>query len=397
MLIPLTTNVASDRYPWVMIGLIAINTAVFFATGMGSDESTIAWSLEYGNGLHPLQWVSSIFMHAHIAHLVGNMLFLWVFGMIVEARLGWRRFLLAYLGIGIGGSALEQMMTFWFDQGRAIGASGVIFSLLGMALVWAPETEIECHWIVGRWGFARWTEVQISVLWMAVMYIGLNLFAAWRYGFRPNSAAAHTLGALLGIAFGVAMLKLGRVECDGWDLFTIVTGSYLRSSAARRRRSAESDLPPDVSRGDAASSAKAAGFVEQFQVRDDKPGTGAGQTALTDYEQSVKSSTSGQLSESELLRHADRMCGSGFENEAVPLLEEYLRRFERRADLVRLKLAELVIKTQQRPRYGLRLLEALPDGPLKPRYENLRQALTRHATAMIEDGVLELSGSQLAE
>jgi hypothetical protein len=76
----------------------------------------------------------------------------------------------------------------------------------------------------------------------------------------------------------------------------------------------------------------------------------------------------------------------------IPLLEEYLRRFERRADLVRLKLAEVVIKTQQRPRYGLRLLEALLARPLKPPYENVRQALTRHATAMIDDGVLELSG-----
>jgi membrane associated rhomboid family serine protease len=359
---------------------------------MGSDESIVAWGIEYGNGLHPLQWVSSIFMHAHVPHLIGNMLFLWVFGMIVEGKLGWWRFLAAYLGLGIAECAAEQMMTFWFDHGQAIGASGVIFSLLGMALVWAPETEIECQWIVGRLGFARWTDIQISVLWMAITYIGLNGVAAWRFGFRPNSAAAHTLGALFGIALGIAMLRLRLVECNGWDLFTVMTGDYLRSSAARRARSSGPAVPLDVSRGDAASSPSATAFVDQFGPPVQNAATRVGQTALSDYERAVSSSQSGQLTESELLRHADRMCAGGFENEAVPLLEEYLHRFERRADIVRLKLAEVTISTQKRPQYGLRLLGELPAGPLKPRHEKLRQALTRKAEAMIADGVLELSG-----
>jgi hypothetical protein len=73
-------------------------------------------------------------------------------------------------------------------------------------------------------------------------------------------------------------------------------------------------------------------------------------------------------------------------------LEEYLKRFEKRADIVRLKLAEILIKTQQRPQYGLRVLDGLPKARLKPRYAKLRQALAHQAQAMIADGVLELSG-----
>lgn len=391
MLIPCATDAALDRYPWATIGLIAVNSVVFFATGMGSEEGILAWGVEFGNGLHPLQWITAIFMHADIGHLVGNMVFLWVFGMIVEGKLGWWKFLAAYLGIGISETAAEQMMTFWFGHGRAIGASGVIFSLLGMALVWAPETEIECQWIVGRFGFVRWTEIQISVLWMAIIYIGLNVFAAWRYGFQPNAAAAHSLGAVFGFVFGVALLKLHLVNCDGWDLFTVMTGSYLPASAARRIRSAGPDVR-DVSRGDAASSANAAAFVEQYRKQGEGPAMQAGHTAVTEYEQAIRSSKSGQLSEPELIRHADRMCTIGFENEAVPLLEEYLSRFNQRADIVRLKLAEVVIKVQQRPQYGLRVLNELPSGPLKPRYEKQRQVLAQKAQAMIADGVLELSG-----
>jgi membrane associated rhomboid family serine protease len=376
--------------------LIAVNTAVFFATGMGDEAGIVAYGVEFGNSVHPLQWITSIFMHAHLGHLIGNMLFLWVFGMIVEGKLGWWKFLAVYLGLGISETATGQMMLYWFDHGRAIGASAVIFSLLGMCLVWAPETEIECQWIGSSYfGMVRWGEIQISVLWMGIIYIGLNGFAAWRYGFRPNSAAAHTLGAAfgfaLGFALGVAFLKLRWLDCDGWDLFSIMSGSYLKQNAARRIRSGGAD-PLDISRGDAASSAGAAVFVEQYTIAGSDPTTQIEQSALTAYESAVKASNMGQLSEPELIHHADRLCADGFQNEALALLEEYLNRFEKRADVVRLKLAEILIKTQQRPQYGLRVLDELPREPLKPRYEKLREALAHKAQAMIADGILELSG-----
>lgn len=392
LLIPCTTDASLRHFPWATTGLIAANAVVFFATGMGDEAAIFTYGVEFGNGLHPLQWITSIFMHAHLAHLVGNLLFLWVFGMIVEGKLGSWKFLAAYLGLGISETAVEQSMLFWFDHGRAIGASGVIFSLLGMCLIWAPETEIECHWISGGYfGYVRWGEIQITVLWMAIVYIGLNALAAWRYGFRPTSATAHTLGAAIGIAVGVVALKRRWVDCDGWDLFSTMSGSYLRRNAARRVRPAGPAIL-DASHGDAASSAFAAAFVEQQTAGDQNTAPQKEHFALSDYENAVKSSPSGQLTEPELIHHADRLCIAGFQNEAVPLLEEYLSRFEARADIVRLKLAEILIKTQQRPQYGLRVLDELPREPLKPRYEKLRRALARKAQSMIDDGVLELSG-----
>ena len=90
--------------------------------------------------------------------------------------------------------------------------------------------------------------------------------------------------------------------------------------------------------------------------------------------------------------YRDALNTGGFQNEAVPLLEEYLRSFEKRSDVVRLKLAQILIEVQQRPRYALRMLGELPVEPLKPHYEKLRQSLTRKAQRMIADGVLELSG-----
>jgi len=393
MLIPCTTNASLRHFPWVTIRLIAVNTLVFFATGIGDAPALIRYGVEYGTGAHPLQWITSLFIHVNLGHLVENMLFLWIFGMIVEGHLGWRRFLAVYFGLGISLAAIEQTMLFWFDHGRAFGASSVIFSLAGMCLVWAPETEIECHWLTGSYWFRsmHWVEIQITVLWMAIIYTGLNAYAAWRLGFRPNFATAHLASAAIGFGAGVVALKRRWVDCDGWDLFSTLSGSYLKRNAARRVTSLGSDSL-NSSSAEAASSANAAAFVEQQKSGEQQAMPRKGGSALSDYENAITTSPAGQLAESELIHHTDRLCTDGFQNEAVPLLEEYLSRFEKRADVVRLKLAEILIKSQQRPQYGLRVLAAFPNEPLKPRYEKLRQALSHKAQAMIDDGVLELSG-----
>ncbi len=172
-----------------------------------------------------------------------------------------------------------------------------------------------------------------------------------------------------------------------------MSGSYLRSNASRRVRPAVPSVL-DVSHGDAASSAGAAAFVQQQTMADEDLPTQTENSALMAYGNAVKSSRLGQLSEPELIHHADQLCCDGFENEAVPLLEEYLSRFEKRANVARLKLADILIKTQQRPQYGLRILDELPSAPLKPRFEKLRQALTRKAHEMIARRCpLELSRS----
>lgn len=66
--------------------------------------------LQYGNGIRSWQWVTSIFMHAGIGHLVGNMIFLWSFGLIVEGKVGWKVFLAIYFLMGVGESGIEQIM-----------------------------------------------------------------------------------------------------------------------------------------------------------------------------------------------------------------------------------------------------------------------------------------------
>lgn len=86
--------------------------------------------------------LSSLFLHAGVLHLAGNMLFLWIFGDNVEYRLGWLSYLILYLFTGM-------MATLFFSLFMSesytplIGASGAISGILGCYFVWFPKNKVK--------------------------------------------------------------------------------------------------------------------------------------------------------------------------------------------------------------------------------------------------------------
>src|SRR5262245_59010393 len=104
MIIPYSTDAPIYYFPWMTIVLIVVNFITFGLTMMGLHND--GWLLQYGNGLHPVEWLAYNFLHFGPFHLLGNMFFLWAFGIVVEGKLGWWKFLLVYLGIGIVGGFL---------------------------------------------------------------------------------------------------------------------------------------------------------------------------------------------------------------------------------------------------------------------------------------------------
>lgn len=107
MILPYSTDAPIYHFPWMTIALIVVNCLTFALTGMGGNSD--GWLLQYGNGLHPLEWVAYNFLHFSIGHLLGNMFFLWAFGIVVEGKLGWWKFLGVYMTIGIVGGFLIQL------------------------------------------------------------------------------------------------------------------------------------------------------------------------------------------------------------------------------------------------------------------------------------------------
>jgi membrane associated rhomboid family serine protease len=392
MLIPWNTDAPIYHFPWATLGLVGINTAVFACLlAAGDDLAGIEnWILVYGQGLHPLQWVTSAFIHGGFGHLIGNMIFLWAFGLVVEGKLGWWRFLLVYFGLAIVQNAAEQSMTFWFSEGGSFGASGIIFGILAMALVWAPENEMSCFiWI----GFRPFTW-EIRILWLAILYIGEQaLWLVWG-GFAVSSELFHAFGAVLGFGLGTLMLKLDLVDCEGWDLYSVLAGRNTRSGGAKKvRRENRSDTNDDEPESDSRPVVTVAERRQQAldplrRLLAARKGT----AALSLYQKTMHLCERWELPEKELLQFAELLCAEKRWQEAVPLLEDYLQRFQKRAVPVRLRLAQILIEQQQRPSYGARVLEPIPSEGIGDKESKMRNALESRAQKMIDDGVLELEG-----
>jgi membrane associated rhomboid family serine protease len=88
-----------------------------------------------------------MFLHAGLLHLVGNMLFLWIYGDNVEHRLGGLRYLLWYLGTGITATLFHTVRA-WNSDIPLVGASGAISGILGFYFVWFPRNHVRLLWLL---------------------------------------------------------------------------------------------------------------------------------------------------------------------------------------------------------------------------------------------------------
>jgi membrane associated rhomboid family serine protease len=226
MLIPIGTDAPVYHLPVVTVGLIAINTAVFFLVGQPPE-----WMLSIGNGWHPAQWVTAAFLHANAYHLVGNMIFLWAYGLVIEGKIGWWRFLITYLLIGVTQHLAVQTLfgviggSRGSDQLRyVLGASGAISGLMAIALLWAPENSFTVVWGY-KWGpFASATDDEMSILGFSLWFIGWDLLAACLYRFPLCAPVLHIWGVVVGLIAGVLFLQRRWVDCENYDVFTRWSG-----------------------------------------------------------------------------------------------------------------------------------------------------------------------------
>lgn len=230
MIFPYNTDAPVYYFPYATIGLIVVNVVLFFGVFSGllpQDESV--WLLQYGQ-IDPVQWLTSKFMHADIFHLLGNMLFLWVFGLVVEGKLGVNKFLGCYLGIAVVESALEQFLMYFVSTGGqsgSVGASSAIYGIMALALVWAPRNEIT-FWY---WFFIVIAgTVDVPIVVVCLIYLSLDLLGVVLYHLLPFLGSAsgwlHFAGFAVGFPLGIIMLKTKAVDCEGWDMFHVWRGDY---------------------------------------------------------------------------------------------------------------------------------------------------------------------------
>jgi rhomboid family protein len=167
-----------ERPPFVTWGLIAANIIIFLIEA-GSDEATQAILASFAatpaaithdvhaTGSIPaeLTLVTSMFLHGGWAHLLGNMIYLWVFGDDIEEALGPLRFIVFYILCGIA-SALVFVAFNRHSMTPLIGASGAISGILAAYLLLRPcakvsvfvlrvVVRVRAYWVIGGWGLLQ--------------------------------------------------------------------------------------------------------------------------------------------------------------------------------------------------------------------------------------------------
>ena len=429
MILPIGTDAPLYHYPISTVGMIIVNTLCFVIFGAGNESSS--WLLHYGS-FNPLEWVLSIFMHFGWMHLIGNMFFLWPFGLIVEGKLGWKRFLIVYLTIGVSQCAIEQTIMLTRTEARALasfdmesrqqlvdeiiveeelspeeaahiaelyltatrgascGASSVIFGLMAICLVWAPKNELNVLLII----FIRPIFFEITIMWYSVFYIGCELLTFTLSGFSMGSNALHVMGAAVGFGIGVLYLKKDWVDCENWDLFRVLSGNYGRFADPSTTVGSHAD-PTLVFAKDVSVTGDAPIAIE----RDKAPVNSSSlkkinslidanamlEAAEEMYALQLRDSNA-RLDQKRLKRLCQGLIKASVLEDAELYLDDYIERFPMDAAWARVRSAEVLL-LNRRPSAALLTLKQVRLSQLTDDYQTLAKKIVRTAKKQVQNGV----------
>jgi rhomboid family protein len=229
-MLPLSDGMRARHFPAVNVALLAANMAVWVLYELPDLEGAVAHASFYPCAVDSscdapmpwtISWLTAMFMHGSWDHLLGNMLFLAVFGKNVEDAFGHLRYLAFYVAAGFAATALQTATTLLFSSDADaripnLGASGAISAVLGAFLALYPHARIRTlalvfvvqipAWLyLGGWFLFQLLEVHDSIADPSSGGSGVALFA-------------HIGGFVFGWVVARALLdsERRRIEAAEW-------------------------------------------------------------------------------------------------------------------------------------------------------------------------------------
>ena len=209
-MLPIRDEIRAHRFPFVNYTLIALNIIVFIFELMAGPDleaalyeiALIPANVTAGFDLGDLRAIfTSMFLHAGLSHLLGNMLYLWIFGDNVEDRLGHFWYLVFYLAGGIV-AAFAHVALNPNSVIPTVGASGAIAAVLGAYLILFPQVKVLTFVPIGF--FLRLTLLPASLLlgfWFVLqLFNGLLTLGLADMG--GTAFWAHIGGFVFGVLIG---------------------------------------------------------------------------------------------------------------------------------------------------------------------------------------------------
>ena len=202
----------------VTLVLIGLNVGVFLVVQV-ANRLAIDGGLIVG-GVAQGQWwrlFTSMFVHTELLHLFFNMFAIWIFGPVLERKLGRVRFVALYLLGGLVGS----VAVYWLAGPNTItyGASGAVFALLGAALVVSVRRGYDVSWLVGLLGInVVFTFLVPNISWqghLGGLVGGLALGAALAWAPRGQRTLVHVAAFAAVLALSVLLIVVRTAQLTG--------------------------------------------------------------------------------------------------------------------------------------------------------------------------------------
>ena len=234
-MIPLSDGIRARRFPvvnvaiivacfavWILYEIPHLNAAIFHAsfypcTVNGACRGPEPWGVS---------WFTAMFMHESWDHILGNMLFLAIFGKNVEDAFGSLRYLGFYIAGGFIAAMTQAGMTLIWGSASAamvpmLGASGAIAAVMGAYFVLYPTSRVLTLVIIVPVRIPAWVFLG---LWFLYQLVEAN------FGFFSSSANgggtaffAHVGGFMFGLIAATALSAAGRIDANGGD--TLAAGA----------------------------------------------------------------------------------------------------------------------------------------------------------------------------
>ena len=220
-MIPLRDVIPSRTRPGVTITLIVLNVLVFLLQSSLSESGEQAFV--YTFGVVPAYFsffsvLTSMFVHGGLAHIAGNMLFLWIFGDNVEDRLGHLRFLFFYVLCGFL-AALSQLILDPDSTIPMVGASGAIAGVMGAYLILYPHSRVLMLFPFPVFLFEL-PAVAFLGIWFFVQFLnGIGQLPIFQQDQISGGVAfwAHVAGFAAGVVLVIFMRRPERQRVEWWD------------------------------------------------------------------------------------------------------------------------------------------------------------------------------------
>lgn len=205
--IPYEIETLQQVRPWANWLIVATCSMVSLAALSGQMDPNVIGMLVL-DGWNPISMLGHVLLHGGLGHLIGNMIFLWVFGNAICTNTSNP----IYFGIFCLCALSAAIVHNLFDGGSAIGASGAINGIVGMVLAMYPLNRVYVLWVFairgGSFEIRAWV---LIVVWL--------IFDVW--GVVSNGAGiaywAHIGGLIGGVAIGLTFLKMGWIQLTEYD------------------------------------------------------------------------------------------------------------------------------------------------------------------------------------